>query len=57
MPELILFNAMIVTMDPLMPRAEALSVSNGRVSARGDNSQIMAMATAATRVILSLIHI
>ena len=50
-PDLVLLNADIYTMDALVPRAQALAVSKGRVAAVGDSVDIRALARAATRVI------
>lgn len=50
-PDLILINADIRTMDVLVPRAEALAVTSGRVSALGTTADIRALAGKSTRVI------
>ena len=50
-PDLVLFNADICTMDALTPRAQALAVTKGRVSALGDSVDIRALAGTATRMI------
>jgi predicted amidohydrolase YtcJ len=50
-PELIIINADIYTMDPLAPRAAALAVTNGRVSALGTINQMKALAGKSTRLI------
>lgn len=47
----IVINARIVTMDPLMPRSQALAISAGRVVAIGTDDDIRALASAATRVV------
>lgn len=50
-PDLILIDADIRSMDPLQPRARALAVTAGRVSALGDTDAIRALARPATRVV------
>ena len=50
-PELIVLNGNIVTMDPLIPRAEALAVTGGRVTALGSNAYIRALADRNTRIV------
>ncbi|MBL0372209.1 amidohydrolase [Rhizobium sp. KVB221] len=50
-PDLILFNANIVTMDPLTPKAQALAVKNGRVIALGADKEIRALASENTRIV------
>jgi predicted amidohydrolase YtcJ len=50
-PELIIVNADIHTMDPLLPRARALAVTRERVSALGGDDEISALAGTATRII------
>jgi predicted amidohydrolase YtcJ len=49
--DLILVNAHIVTMVPLMPRAQALAVRNGRILALGSDSDMRALAGPKCRVI------
>lgn len=49
--ELIVVNGAIVTMDPLTPRARALAVTDGRVSALGSDGDIRRFADAGTRVV------
>lgn len=49
--DLVIVNAHIVTMDPLTPRAEALAVTKGRVTALGRSAEIGALAGPATRII------
>ena len=51
LPDLIIINADIVTMDPLTPKAEALAVADGRVAALGKTAEIKALAGDGTRVI------
>ncbi len=48
-PDLILLNADIRTMDPLLPRARALAVKDGRVAAIGDDDEIRGLANGRTR--------
>lgn len=50
-PDLILFNADIRTMDPLRPRAEALAVKEGRLTAIGRDDEIRALANGRTKKI------
>lgn len=50
-PELILLDADIRTMDPLVPRARALAVRNGRVAALGSDEEIRSLAGPRTEVI------
>jgi predicted amidohydrolase YtcJ len=51
MTDLILKNADIVTMDPLLPRASALAVKGRLISAVGRTQEIMAMKQARTAVL------
>jgi predicted amidohydrolase YtcJ len=50
-PDLIIVNADIVTMDPLTPKAQALAVSAGRVTALGTTAAIRALAADGTRIV------
>lgn len=50
-PDLIIFNANIVTMDPLTSKTEALAAAGGRVTALGSSAEIRALANGSTRVI------
>jgi len=50
-PELIVLNARVWTVDAGMPRAEAFAVEQGRFSAVGSNSEIRNLSSANTRVI------
>ena len=50
-PELIVVNADIYTMDPLLPRVAALAIIDGRVSTLGTVAEISALAGKSTRVI------
>ncbi len=49
--ELILINARVVTMDPLIPVAQALSVAGGRIAALGSDADIRALAGPGTEII------
>ncbi len=48
MPDLILFNGQIRTLDAQRPRAQALAVKAGRIMAVGDNDEISALADSKT---------
>lgn len=50
-PDLVVVNANIVTMDPLTPRAEALAAAGGRVTALGTTAEITELANSGTRVV------
>ena len=50
-PDTIVVNADILTMVPLVPRAEALAITDERVSALGDSHFISALAGANTEII------
>ncbi len=50
-PDLVIFNADIRTMDPAVPRARALAVTDGRITALGDGAEIRRLATGRTRKI------
>jgi predicted amidohydrolase YtcJ len=43
-PDLVVFNAKVYTVDPLMPRAEALAVKAGRFMAVGSSEEIKSLA-------------
>jgi predicted amidohydrolase YtcJ len=47
----IIINANILTMEPLAPRAEALAICNGRITAVGSTADIKALASQRTSVI------
>jgi predicted amidohydrolase YtcJ len=51
MPDLILINADIRTMDMSRPRARAMAVAGGRIAALGDDATIRALADRRTRVV------
>ena len=50
-PELILFNANIITIDDRHPRAQAVAIADGRFVAVGSNDKVRALATAKTKKI------
>ena len=50
-PELILFNANVITIDDRHPRARAVAIADGRFLAVGSNDQVKALATGATKKI------
>lgn len=50
-PDLIIINGVVRTMDDAGPFAEAIAVSNGKITAVGTSRQIRTLATAATEVI------
>ena len=50
-PDLVVTNAKIYTMDPRLPRADALAVSDGKFTAIGSTSEMRSLARRRTRVI------
>ncbi len=50
-PELVLYNGNVLTVDPQNARAEAVAIANGRFLAVGTNGEIRAAATSRTRLI------
>ncbi len=50
-PDTILYNADIITVNPAMPKAEALAIMGGRIIAIGNNSEIERLATSRTKKI------
>jgi len=50
-PQLVLVNGDVYTADPTRPRAQALAIEDGRISAVGDNVAMRALAGPATRII------
>ncbi len=48
-PDLILYNCNIWTVDPSMPRAQAVAISGGRFAAVGSNDEVLNLATGRTR--------
>jgi hypothetical protein len=51
LPELILHNAAIYTVDPAQPRAEAVAITGGRFVAVGSKNEILPLAGAQTKLI------
>src|SRR5437773_8680797 len=49
--DLILFNGSIATLDPAMPRATAIAITDGRIDAAGNDADIVKLKGAATQVI------
>lgn len=50
-PDLILYNATIYTVDPAVPVAQAIAISNGWINAVGSEKEILNLATASTKKI------
>ncbi len=50
-PDVIVSNARVYTMDPALPRAEAIAVKNGRFVAVGSNDDVKNLKTAATEMV------
>lgn len=50
-PDLILYNAAIITVASSMPRAQAIAIYNGRIMDVGTNAEIQKLATASTKKI------
>ncbi|MEZ5040437.1 MAG: amidohydrolase [Saprospiraceae bacterium] len=50
-PELILYNGNFITVDPTLPRAEAVAISHSRFVAVGTNAEIRALAGPSTRLV------
>jgi predicted amidohydrolase YtcJ len=50
-PDLIVWNARVYTMDPSLPRAEAIAVKNGRFVAVGSNDDVKNLKTSDTETI------
>ncbi len=50
-PELVLYNAGIITMDARQPRARAVAIAGGRFLAVGDDEDVRGLATALTKTI------
>jgi predicted amidohydrolase YtcJ len=50
-PELILYNGNIWTVDPLLPRAQAVAISGGRFMAVGSNDDVLHLAAGRSRKI------
>lgn len=51
MPDLIVYNARITTLDPARPAATALAVAGGGIRAIGTDAEILALAGDATRIV------
>lgn len=51
LPDLILYNANIITVDANQPRAQALAIYQDRITAIGDDATILKLATAKTKKI------
>jgi predicted amidohydrolase YtcJ len=49
--DMIVTNAKVLTMDPALPRAEAVAVDQGKIIAVGTRAEIEALATPGTRII------
>ncbi len=47
---MILRNAQVITLDPMRPRAEAVAVRDGRITAIGDDAEVMLMRGETTQV-------
>ena len=50
-PELILYNAKIITINDRQPRAEAVAIADGRFVAVGTNEKLQTLATGKTKKI------
>src|SRR5262245_52809880 len=50
-PDLVVFNARVLTSDSARPRAEAFAVKNGRFTAVGSTSDVRNMATRSTQIV------
>ena len=50
-PEIILYNGTIFTVNPKEPTAQAIAIADGRIIAVGSNADILKMATARTKKI------
>jgi predicted amidohydrolase YtcJ len=50
-PDLILFNANVITMDPKLPRAELVVIQNGKIIAVSNNESLMELKKKNTKVI------
>jgi predicted amidohydrolase YtcJ len=50
-PDLVLHNANVYTVDPALPQAQAVAISNGRFFAAGTNDDVLHLASARTRKI------
>ena len=50
-PDLVVFNARVYTVDPSLPKAEAIAVSGDRIVAVGSNAEIRSLASTRTRMV------
>jgi predicted amidohydrolase YtcJ len=50
-PDIVLYNATVYTVDPALPQAQAIAISNGRFFAVGSNDDVLPLAGARTRKI------
>ncbi len=50
-PDLVFHNAHVITMDPRMPRADAVAVEEGRITAVGDRDSFRSMTNRKVRII------
>ena len=50
-PDLILHNARIATLDPLLPEVSAVAIAEGRIMETGDERTILKLAGATTQII------
>jgi len=50
-PDIILHNANVITLDDKMPNAQAIAIEGNRISAVGTNVEILALQTASTQLI------
>ena len=48
-PDVVLYNANVITVDPARPRAQAIAIWRDRITAVGSNAEVRALANAATR--------
>ncbi|MEM6933346.1 MAG: amidohydrolase family protein, partial [Pseudomonadota bacterium] len=53
MPDLVLYNGRITTFDPEVPEAQAVAISNGKVSAMGKNADVLTGANGADTIDLT----
>ena len=48
-PDIILYNANIITVNPLQPKAEAIAISGDKIIAIGNNDEILNLASSITK--------
>ncbi len=53
-PDLIVKNANVITIDETLPRAEAFAISNGKFVAIGSNADIQNIASSNTKIYLEV---